>query len=72
MWSIECVLEQCLDNLRSWSDENGFQFLKSKTVCMYFCQKRSLHLDPELSFGGAVVLAVDKVKFLGLVFEKKK
>ena len=38
----------CLEKLQKWSNENGFKFSKSKTVCMHFCQFHKLHLDPSL------------------------
>ena len=29
------------------STDNGFRLSKTKTLCMYICQKRGLHLDPQ-------------------------
>ena len=36
MRSIERQLQQVLNNLQKWADENGFKFSKTKTVCMHF------------------------------------
>ena len=46
MRTIERQLQQCLNNLQTWCNENGFKFSQSKTVCMHFCHKRKLHPDP--------------------------
>jgi hypothetical protein len=71
MRSIERLLQRCLNNIQRWADENGFQFSKTKTVCMHFCQQRALHPDPELKLNGVPVPVVDEVKFLGLIFDRK-
>jgi ribonuclease HI len=71
MNSIERLLQLCLNGIESWADENGFQFSKTKTVCMHFCQKHTLHSDPELKIYGSSIPTVEKYKFLGLFFDKK-
>ena len=37
---IERQLQQGLNKLQTWSDENDFKFSKTKTKCMHFCNKR--------------------------------
>ena len=37
MHTIERQLQQVLNNLGKWSNENGFQFSKTKPKCMHFC-----------------------------------
>jgi hypothetical protein len=69
--SIERQLQRCVNNIESWADENGFQFSKSKTVCMHFCQKYHAHPDPELQLYGTNIPVVKETKFLGLVFDSK-
>ena len=39
---IERQLQLCLNKLQQWATDNGFQFSKTKTVCMHICQKRGL------------------------------
>ena len=34
--------------LQQWATDNGFQFSKTKIVCMHICQERGLHLIPQL------------------------
>ena len=71
MYSIERQMQQCLNKLQTWSDQNGFKFSKSKTVCMHFCQKRKLHADPELRMDGVLLPVVREAKFLGVIFDRK-
>ncbi len=71
MNSIERLLQLCLNNIQNWADENGFQFSKTKTVCMHFCQQYNLHTDPDLKLYGTTIPVVGEYKFLGLIFDKK-
>ena len=34
--AIERQLQPCINSIQTWAEENGFQFSKSKTVCMHF------------------------------------
>ena len=36
------IIELCLNKLQQWATDNGFQFSKTKTVCMHICQKIGL------------------------------
>ena len=71
MNTIERQLQQCLNKLQTWSDENGFKFSKSKTNVMHFCQLRKHHADPHLTLDGSVLPVVEETKFLGLLFDRK-
>ena len=71
MHTIERQLQQVLNNLNKWSNENGFKFSKSKTKCMHFCNLRRLHLDPELTLDDVRIEVVQEFKFLGLLFDSK-
>ena len=71
MNSIERLLQLCLNNIQNWADENGFQFSKTKTVCIHFCQQHILHNDPELKLDGVPIPVVAEYKFLGLIFDRK-
>ena len=68
MHTIEWQLQQVLNNLSKWSKENGFQFSKTKTKCMHFCQSRKLHLHPELNLDDVQTEVVPDFKFLGVVY----
>ena len=69
--AIERQIQRCLNGIQKWADENGFQFSKSKTVCMHFSQLRSGNVDPDLKLYGAAIPVVNEFKFLGLIFDKK-
>ena len=69
--SIERQLQQCLNKLQKWADENGFKFSETKTVCMHFCNLRRLHDDPLLTIDNNVIPVVKEAKFLGILFDNK-
>ena len=71
MNNIERQLQLCLNKIEKWAAVNGFKFSTSKTVGMHFCNKRKLHLDPQLSFYGQPVKIVKETRFLGLIFDSK-
>jgi ribonuclease HI len=71
MHLIERQLQRCLNNIQHWADENGFQFSKTKTVCMHFCHQYTLHPDPDLNLNGSTIPVVEQTKFLGLIFDRK-
>ena len=71
MNTIERQLQQCLNKLQTWSDENSFKFSKSKTNVMHFCNLRNHHADPHLTLDGSVLPVVEETKFLGLIFDRK-
>ena len=71
MYTAERQLQQCLNRLQTWSNENGFKFSTTKTVCVHFCQQRKHHPDPSLTLNGAPIPVVPETKFLGLIFDSK-
>ena len=40
MENIEFRLQRCLNKVETWATENGFEFSKTKTQCVHFCQLR--------------------------------
>ena len=68
---IERQLQQCLNKLQTWSEENGFNFSKSKTKCMHLCNLRGVQPDPELYLDKTKIVVVSEFKFLGVIFDKK-
>ena len=68
---IESQLQLCLNKLQQWATDNGFQFSKTKTVCMHICQKRGLHLDPQLFLDKSPIPVVEETKFLGVISDRK-
>ena len=68
---IERQLQLCLNKLQQLATDNGFRFSKTKTLCMHICQKRGLHLDPQIFLDKSPVPVVEKTKFLGVIFDRK-
>lgn len=68
---VERQLQSTVARLTKWSRENGFSFSVQKTSCVHFCRLRNLHPDPEIFLGGNRIEVVDKVKFLGVMFDRK-
>ena len=71
MNNIERQLQLSLNKIEKWALENGFKFSMSKTVGMHFCNKKKLHLDPELKLYDSPIKIVKETKFLGLIFDNK-
>ena len=68
---IERQLLLCLNKLQQWATDSDFQFSKAKTVCMHICQKRGLHLDPQLFLDKSPIPVVEETKLLGVIFDRK-
>ena len=59
---IERQMQLCL---------NKHSILKTKTVYMHFCQKRCLHLDPQLFLDKSPIPVVEETIFLGVIFDRR-
>ena len=71
MPSIERKLQHSLNRLGRWCDQNGFKFSPTKTICVYFCQLRKHHLDPQLYLNGTHIPTIGEAKFIGIIFDSK-
>ena len=60
MATIERQLQQNLNKIENWATSNGFQFSKSKTQCVHFCQLRKQHDDPVLHLQVNLVISKSK------------
>ena len=69
--TIERQLQQCLNKIQKWALENGFEFSKTKTQCLHFCQLLGLHNDPVLKLDGVEIPVVDQYNFLGVISDRK-
>ena len=63
---IERQLQLCLNKLQQW-----LLIPKTKAVCMHLCQKRGLHLDPQLFLDQSPNLVVEETKLLGVIFDRR-
>ena len=67
---IECRLQLALNTLSSWSNQTGFQFSPTKTVCMHICRRQNCpKLNCQLTFRDRPLRCVDTYKYLGLVID---
>ena len=65
---IERKLQQSLNILGRWCDENDLKCSSTKTMCAHVCQLRKQHLDPQLYLNCTPIPIIGKAKFLGLIF----
>ena len=68
---IERRLQLCLNKLQQWATDKGFRFSKTKTVSMHICQKRGLHLDPQLFLDQCLIPIVEETKSPGVIFDRR-
>ncbi|GBM30278.1 hypothetical protein AVEN_178528-1 [Araneus ventricosus] len=66
-----CKSQTAIQKIKHWSDFNGFNFSASKSSGVHFCRKRGLHLDPEIEMDGRIIQIENKVRFLGILFDRK-
>ena len=71
MSTLERQMQNCLNKVEKWINENGFQFSKTKTVCIPFYKRRTYHLDPEINIDGHTILVVQQAKYIGMIFNNK-
>jgi hypothetical protein len=70
---IQKKLQDTVDTLENWSEQNGFFFSQTKKVMIQFCrlrQRQYPHVDPKISLKGHDIKLVDSHKNLGLYLKK--
>ena len=73
MQAIERQLHLNLNRIEGWTDNYGFKFSQSKTVCMHFCRRRALHPDPYLVlYDNPIPVKKKETKFLGILLDSKQ
>jgi hypothetical protein len=71
---IQTKLQDTVDNLENWSEQNSFRFSQTMTAMIHFChlqQRLNPHVDPKISLKGHDVKLVDSHKILGFTFDKR-
>ena len=71
MQNIETNLQNCINVLQKYANENGFKFSATKTAMMVFETTRSLTPPPSLLLNNNVIPKVESVKFLGMTWDTK-
>ena len=67
--SAQRVLQRAVDAISSWADANGFRLSTEKTSGVVFHRKRQV-ANPHITLYSVPIKFEDKVKFLGLTFDK--
>ncbi|GBM17931.1 hypothetical protein AVEN_111083-1 [Araneus ventricosus] len=67
---IERQLQNAVNKLVSWCDNNGHTISAEKSRCVHFCRKRSIHLDPNIPIRNAPILVVNEIRFVGVIFDR--
>nr|XP_042912568.1 uncharacterized protein LOC122272704 [Parasteatoda tepidariorum] len=68
---IERQLQLAVNKILDWCDQNGHSLSPSKSCCIHFCRKRSLHNDPDISIRNINITVVQHTKFLRVIFDNK-
>ncbi|GBN30042.1 RNA-directed DNA polymerase from mobile element jockey [Araneus ventricosus] len=69
---IEWQLQNAVNKLVAWCNNNGHAISPEKSRCVHFCRKRSIHLDPVIHINNDVAIpVVDDIRFLGVIFDRK-
>ena len=63
-------LQKAIDDINKWAEENGFKFSPQKTIAVRFTRSRRFEVIPTLKLKGNILPYEDKVKFLGVIFDK--
>jgi hypothetical protein len=66
------VLENCLEDIRYWMYQNFLKLNDDKTEFIIFSRKNNLTEEPtQIKMGNFTVSSVDKVKNLGVIFDRQ-
>jgi len=71
---IQETMQKALNNLTTWSNENGFRFSSEKTVVMHFHRLRpriNPIVKPKFKLNGQWLKITETHKILGLMFDSK-
>ncbi|GBM28382.1 putative RNA-directed DNA polymerase from transposon X-element, partial [Araneus ventricosus] len=68
---IERQLQNAVNKLVAWCDNNGHAISPEKSRCVHFCRKRNLHLDPVIYIRNIAIPIVNDIRFLGVIFDRK-
>ncbi|GBL91053.1 hypothetical protein AVEN_184435-1 [Araneus ventricosus] len=68
---IERQLQNAVNKLVAWCNNNGHTISPAKSRCVHFCRKRNIHLDPVIHIQNVAIPIVDDIRFLGVIFDRK-
>ncbi|GBN55128.1 hypothetical protein AVEN_10527-1 [Araneus ventricosus] len=68
---IERQLQNAVNKLVAWCNNNGLSISPEKSRCVHFCWKRNINLDPVIHIQNVAIPVVDDIRFLGVIFDRK-
>ncbi|KAI5710266.1 hypothetical protein M8J75_007113 [Diaphorina citri] len=66
---VQIILQDALNNLGTWSEQNGLRFSPEKSSCINFKRGRKLQNDPPLSLYGQLIEYKTSHKLLGITLD---
>ena len=72
MPTLERQMQNCLNKMKKWTNENGFQLSETKTVCIHFCKRTTYHFDPEINIDRHTIPVIQQAMYLGIRKLQKK
>lgn len=64
-------LQQAVNDITSYAENNGFKFSSTKTHCVHYCRLRNPHNDPRIFLYNTEIEVKDYTRYLGLEFDSK-
>ncbi|XP_055925872.1 uncharacterized protein LOC129957542 [Argiope bruennichi] len=68
---IERQLQNAVDRVVNWCNNNGHTISPEKSRCIHFCRKRNIHSDPVILIRNMAIPVATEIRFLGVVFDRK-
>jgi ribonuclease HI len=64
-------VQNSLDHISSWADKWGIKISATKSIGVIFTNKRKYEVSKKLNINGRELKFEDKIKFLGIIFDKE-
>ena len=64
-------IQSAINAATTWANNHGFKFSAEKTTAVRFCRTRRREEIPTLFLEDNILLYEDKVKYLGIIFDRK-
>ncbi|GBO16607.1 hypothetical protein AVEN_146870-1 [Araneus ventricosus] len=71
MHLIERQVQNAVNKLVAWCYNNGHTISIEKSRCVHFCRNRFIHLYPNIPIRNSPIAIVNKLRFLGVIFDRK-
>ncbi|GBN04963.1 putative RNA-directed DNA polymerase from transposon X-element [Araneus ventricosus] len=68
---IKRQLQNAVNKLVAWCNNNGHAISPEKSRCVHFCWKRGIHLDPVIHINNVAIPVVNDIRFFRDIFDRK-